>query len=71
MNEDDGIFRVNLSSGATKPLIPSYVSRGIKNIKTPGMKEAIAHCFQKEGLLEEARLPATYQRALLVLTEAR
>ena len=34
------------------------------------MKEAIAHCFQKDGLLEEARLPATYQRALLVLTEA-
>ena len=34
------------------------------------MKEAIAHCFQKDGLLEEARLPATYQRAILVLTEA-
>jgi len=34
------------------------------------MKDAIAHCFQKDGLLEEARLPATYQRALLVLTEA-
>jgi len=60
---------VNLSSGVTKPLIPSY-SRGIKSIKTPAMKEAIAHCFQKDGLLEEARLPATYQRALLVLTEA-
>ena len=34
------------------------------------MKDAIAHCLQKDGLLEEARLPATYQRALLVLTEA-
>ena len=29
----------------------------------------IANCFQKDGLLEEARLPATYQRALLVLTD--
>ncbi len=68
--EDDGIFRVNLSSGVTKPLIPSYVSRGSRNIQTPAMKEAIANCFQKDGLLEEARLPATYQRALLILTEA-
>ena len=67
--EDDGIFRVCLSIGATKPLIPSYVGRGIRAIKTPAMKEAIANCFQKDGLLEEARLPATYQRALLVLTD--
>jgi len=33
------------------------------------MKESIAICFQKEGLLSEARLPETYQRALSVLTE--
>jgi len=68
--DDDNIFRVNLSTGETKPLIPAYVTRGISSIKTPAMKESIAKCFQKEGLLSEARLAETYQRALLVLTEA-
>lgn len=67
--DDDGIFRVNLSTGETKPLIPAYVMRGIRSVKTPAMKESIAICFQKDGLLSEARLPETYQRALSVLTE--
>jgi len=67
--DDDNIFRVNLSTGETKPLIPAYVTRGISSIKTPAMKESIAICFQKEGLLSEARLPETYQRALSVLAE--
>jgi len=43
--------------------------RGIRSVKTPAMKESIAICFQKDGLLSEARLPETYQRALSVLTE--
>jgi hypothetical protein len=33
------------------------------------MKDSIAICFQKDGILSEARLPETYQRALSVLTE--
>ena len=50
-------------------MIPAYVTRGIRSIKTPAMKESIANCFQKEGLLSEARLAETFQRALSVLKE--
>jgi hypothetical protein len=57
---------VNVSAGETKPLIPAYVIRGIRSVKTP---ESIAICFQKEGPLSEARPPKTYQRAFSVLTE--
>jgi hypothetical protein len=33
------------------------------------MKESIAQCVKKEGLLEIARLQETYERALLVLID--
>ena len=51
--DDEGIFKVNLSTGETKPLIPANVMLGIKSVKTPAIKESIAICFQKEGLLPE------------------
>jgi len=39
---------VNLSGGATKSLITFYVSRGIRNIKAPAMKDMerrLGRCF--------------------------
>jgi len=68
-SEDDDIFKVDLSIGATKPLIPGYVARGISNLKTDAMKESIAQCMKNQGLLDEARLEASYQRALRVLQD--
>jgi len=50
------IFKVNLSVGVTKPLIPSYVAREISQLETEAMRESIVKCFNKEGLLDEARL---------------
>ena len=38
-------------------------------MKTPEMKESIAQCVKKEGLLDIARLQETYERALLVLVD--
>ena len=38
-------------------------------MKTPEMKESIAQCVKKEGLLDIARLQETYERALLVLID--
>ena len=66
---DTDIFKVNLSIGATKPLISSYVNGGVARLKTPEMKESIAQCVKKEGLLDIARLQETYERALLVLID--
>ena len=66
---DTDIFKVNLSIGATKPLISSYVNGGPARLKTPEMKESIAQCVKKEGLLDIARLQETYERALLVLID--
>lgn len=63
------IFKVNLSIVATKPLISSYVSRGVARLKAPEIKESIALCVKKEGLLDIARLQETYERALSVLVE--
>ena len=66
---DTDIFKVNLSIGATKPLISSYVNGGLARLKTPEMNESIAQCVKKEGLLDIARLQETYERALLVLID--
>ena len=68
-SEDDDIFKVDLSIGATKPLIPGYVARGISNLKTDAMKESIAQCMKNQGQMDEARLEASYQRALRVLED--
>jgi len=68
-SEDDDIFKVDLSIGATKSLIPGYVARGISNLKTDAMKESIAQCMKNQGLMDEARLEASYQRALRVLED--
>ena len=38
-------------------------------MKTPEMKESIAQCVKKEGLLDIARLQETYEHALLVLID--
>jgi len=35
------IFKVNLSLGVTKPLIPSYVAREISQLETEAMRESI------------------------------
>ena len=40
------------------------------NIKTDAMVESIAQCMKNHGLLDEARLETTYQRALRVLGES-
>jgi len=68
--DEESIFKVNLSLGVTKPLIPSYVTRGISRLETDAMKESITKCFKKEGLLDEARLQSTYERALRLLGNA-
>ena len=39
---DTDIFEVNLSIGATKQLISSYVIGGVARLKTPEMEESIA-----------------------------
>jgi len=59
--------KVNLSTGATKPLISGFVAEGMRNLKTAAMKESIAQCFKREGLLDEARLLENYERACIVL----
>ena len=51
-------------------MIPSYVTRGISRLETEAMKESITKCFKKEGLLDEARLQSTYERALRLLGNA-
>jgi len=70
--DEESVFKVNLSLGVTKPLIPSYVARGIKlsQLENEAMKESIIKCFKKEGLLDEARLQSTYERAIRLLGEA-
>ena len=65
--EELDIFKVNLSTGATNPLISGFVAGGMRNLKTTAMKESIAQCFKREGLLDEARLLANYERACIVL----
>jgi len=54
--DEESIFKVNLSLGVTKSLIPNYLARGISRLETEEMKESIVKCFKKEGLLDEARL---------------
>jgi hypothetical protein len=66
----DDLFKVDLSTGAIKPLTSGYVSRGVRNLKTDAMVESIAQCMKNHGLLDEARLETTYQRALRLLGES-
>lgn len=62
-------FLMNLVGSEMKPLIPSYVLKGIQRLQTEEMKEAIKNCFQSEGLLSIARDPATYARVLTTLPQ--
>ena len=62
---DDVVFNLNLALSVMKPLIPSYVIEGINTLKEEKMKNAIAKSFLIDGLVQDARLEATYQEALL------
>ena len=52
-----------------KPVIPSFVDRGVSALKTEAMKTSIANCFHAEGLVGIARLEETFQRALTFIQE--
>ena len=56
---DDDCFRMNLSIGVMKPVIPNFVSSGINALKTPEMKAAIKKCFNEQGLVGTANSAAT------------
>ena len=44
-----------------KPVIPSFVDRGVSALKTEAMKTSIANCFQAEGLVGIARLEELFK----------
>jgi hypothetical protein len=62
--ESETPFRLDLSMGVMKPLIPFFVEKGIQCLKTEDMKAAIVKCFLKDSLVEAARLPETYKLAV-------
>ena len=64
---DDEFFRLNLSIGVMKPVIPSFVTRGLDALKTDEMKTAIKKkSFYDDGLVGSAKLQSTYIRALAI-----
>ena len=63
-NDPNSLFTINLSMGVMKPMMQSFVGRGLDAIKTPAMKECIKACFKKAGLLDLAREEETVARAL-------
>jgi hypothetical protein len=62
--DDDDCFRLNLSIGVMKPVISSFVTRGLDALKTNDMKAAIKKSFYENGLVGSAKLQSTYTRAL-------
>ena len=64
---DQDVFKINMALSAMKPLMPTFVARGIARLETPEMKEAIRKCYQEEGLLRVAMLPETYEAAVAAL----
>ena len=64
---DQDVFKLNMALSAMKPLMPTFVVRGIARLETPEMKEAIRKCYQEEGLLRVAMLPETYEAAVAAL----
>jgi hypothetical protein len=53
--EADGIFSVDLRISAMRPMAPMFVSRGVKRLKTPKMRNTIKEAFYEKALLREAR----------------
>ena len=58
------IFKINFASSLMKPVIPSFVDRGVSALKTEAMKTSIANCFQAEGLVGIARLEEIFKEHL-------
>lgn len=48
-------FIVPLKMSDLKPQMPGFVSKGIEALRQPGMKQAIADCFQNAGCIKEAK----------------
>ena len=61
---DDDCFRLNLSIGVMKPVIPRFVTRGLDALKTNDMRAAIKRSFYENGLVGSAKLHSIYARAL-------
>lgn len=59
----DDLFILSMKSSVMKPLIPSFVTLGIKCLKTEKMKTCIQNCYNKEGLVGVAKQNETFQRA--------
>ena len=57
------VFTINLALSVMKPLIPSFVGRGLAAISAEHMIEPIRTTFQENCLLRIARLPETYAMA--------
>ena len=63
------VFTINLALSIMKPLLPTFVEKGLAALKTESMKIAIRECFQNQGCLRIARLQETYALATAELTE--
>jgi hypothetical protein len=61
------VFTINLALSVMKPLLPTFVSRGLASINAEHMREPIREAFQDQCLLRIARLPETYALAVAEL----
>jgi len=64
LNNPSSVFSINLAMSAMKPLMQTFVDKGLATLTAQRMQECIKACFLKEGLVELARGDETYQRAL-------
>ena len=49
--------------GSLKPFITSFVEKGMENLKSPQMVEAIKTCFEERGFFNMMRSPMMQQEA--------
>ena len=61
------VFTINLALSVMKPLIPTFVGKGIAALKENHMVDAIRETFQDRCLLRIARLQETYALATAAL----
>ena len=63
------VLTISLAISVMKPLLPTFVNRGLAAINAEHMKEPIREAFQNQCLLRIARLPETYSLACAELPE--